>query len=218
MQFHSPFPISHTPLSFLSHQTLQINFRRRRRRRRTTPWMPKLHRNLIYSALLFLFLFQIWIVDQEIFSWNDLHVRFETSEMLAAFLASTPLLPESWSLCNVANTTAPRSFITKQVGDVGYLAFSGIQMAGSSEPSGRNLVSLESAGNGLFVPLYRHYEGEEEPVMVHEEMLHIYLTLHISSTFQNQVSYFLIHNLTKLLSSSRRLAIDLCLYIYIRKR
>jgi hypothetical protein len=64
-------------------------------------------------------------------------------------------------------------------------------MAGSSDPSGRNLVSLESAGNGLFVPLHRHYEGEEEPVMVNAEMLHIFLSLHISSTLQNQVSYFI---------------------------
>jgi hypothetical protein len=118
-----------------------------------------------------------------------MHVRFETSEMLAAFLASTPLLPESWKLCDVANATAPHGFVMRVVGDVGYIAFSGIQMAGTLDPGCGNLVPLESAGNGLFLPLHRHNEGEE-PVMVHAEMLHLYLSLHISSTFQIQVSCF----------------------------
>ena len=116
--------------------------------------------------------------------------------MLASLLASTPLLSESWRLCNIANISTPRAFLTNQVGDVGYMAFSGIQMVGSSDTSCRNLVPLmESDGNGLFSPLHRHNEGEE-PVMVHAGLLHLFLSMHISQNFQDQVSY-LLHNLKR---------------------
>ncbi|XP_041005579.1 lipase-like PAD4 [Juglans microcarpa x Juglans regia] len=113
---------------------------------------------------------------------------FETSEVLANFLASTPLLPESWRLCSIANTTAPGSFVTEQVGHVGFIAFSGIQLPASSEPSWRNLVPLESAGNGtMFSQLHRH-NGGQEPVMVHAGMLQIFLSMHNSPSFKDQIS------------------------------
>ncbi|KAK4538873.1 hypothetical protein RGQ29_032288 [Quercus rubra] len=112
---------------------------------------------------------------------------FETSEMLSTFLASTPLLSESWRLCNISNTSTPRGFLTEQIGDVGYIAFSGIQTVGNSEPSCRNLVPLmESDGNALFIPLHRLNEGEE-PVMVHAGLLQLFLSMHSSTSFQNQV-------------------------------
>ncbi|KAG2711502.1 hypothetical protein I3760_04G079500 [Carya illinoinensis] len=112
---------------------------------------------------------------------------FETSEVLATFLASTPLLSESWRLCSIANSTAQGSFVSDRVGDVGYIAFSGIQMAGSLEPSCRNLVPLESAGNNLFFRTNRLNEGEE-PVKVNEGMLHLFLSMYVSSSFKEQVS------------------------------
>ncbi|CAN0917494.1 Lipase-like PAD4 [Linum grandiflorum] len=80
---------------------------------------------------------------------------FESSEMMANFLASTPLLKESWRLCQLANNNhstllSEVSFVaeigTSNGGGVGYLAFSGggIQSAGPSE-YGRcgKLVGLE---------------------------------------------------------------------------
>lgn len=107
--------------------------------------------------------------------------------MLAYFLASTPLLRESWRLCDIANTTAVGSFVTEQLGDVGYIAFSGTRKAGSSEPPiPSDLVSLESTDK-LFFPLHRHNEGEE-PVMVHAGMLNLFLSIHASSSFKDQVS------------------------------
>ncbi|KAK4264696.1 hypothetical protein QN277_025836 [Acacia crassicarpa] len=54
---------------------------------------------------------------------------FESSEMLATFLASTHLIPESWRLCCSANATAHGSFRKEEIGEVVYIAFSGIQMA-----------------------------------------------------------------------------------------
>ncbi|XP_058089865.1 lipase-like PAD4 [Magnolia sinica] len=51
---------------------------------------------------------------------------FESSQMLAAFLASTPLLSDSWQQCSIANSTAPERFVIDRIGDVAYVAFSGV--------------------------------------------------------------------------------------------
>lgn len=116
--------------------------------------------------------------------------------MLASFLASTPLISESWKLCEVANTTAAGSFVVgDQIGGmrgVSCLAFSGIQtVVGVSDPCHTDLVPLDSAStNGMFSVLQRHVgEGEEERVMVHSRLLHLFLTLSSSPTFQNQVRF-----------------------------
>lgn len=115
----------------------------------------------------------------------DCHVRFETSEMLATFLASTPLLSESWRLCTVA-ATAPRSFVAEQSGGVVYVAFPSVQMvAGSdSNSSWRNLVALDSIGDVPLFSSHRIKEGEE-PVMVHAGMLNLFSS--VFKPFQNQV-------------------------------
>ncbi|XP_057972446.1 lipase-like PAD4 [Malania oleifera] len=115
---------------------------------------------------------------------------FETSEMLAAFLASTPLMSESWRLCGLANAAAPGSFVTDQVEGVRYVAFSGIQTAeGGLDVMGfSNLARLDSAGNGIFAAVHGGEDGEgEEPVMVHAGMLHLFMTMYGSPTFQNQM-------------------------------
>ncbi|KAA8531152.1 hypothetical protein F0562_005934 [Nyssa sinensis] len=110
---------------------------------------------------------------------------FETSEMLATFLATTPLLLESWKLCSHANTAAAQSFVVNRIGDVTYVAFSGVQMVSGLDPSCRNLVPLvHSAPNGLFSALNRHGDGEE-PVMVHAGLLHLFLS--ICPNFLNQM-------------------------------
>ncbi|OMO95920.1 hypothetical protein CCACVL1_05176 [Corchorus capsularis] len=91
------------------------------------------------------------------------------SETLAAFLASTPLLEESWRLCSIANMTFPESYVVEQIGNVTYVAFSGRQMDSGFDHS-ENLVRLDAEDGGLFAPLYRHSETEE-PIKVHHGML-----------------------------------------------
>ncbi|MCH82291.1 senescence-associated carboxylesterase 101-like, partial [Trifolium medium] len=110
---------------------------------------------------------------------------FESSEMLARFLISTPLLPESWRLCSQANAAANlRIFVAERVGAVVYVAFSGVEMAGGSDPSWRTLVPLKIIGG---VPLFSSYPNKEteEPVMVHEGMLNLFSSLF--NSIQNQV-------------------------------
>ncbi|GAV65023.1 Lipase_3 domain-containing protein [Cephalotus follicularis] len=111
---------------------------------------------------------------------------FEASEMLAEFLASTPLLKESWRLCSLANTRAPQSFVIEQIGSIGYVAFSAIQMGQGSEPSCRNLVPLDSASDGIFFSLHRYNEGEES-VMVHAGFLQLFSTMYNRPDFQTQM-------------------------------
>jgi len=110
--------------------------------------------------------------------------------MLATFLISTPLLPESWRMCSQANASAVnlRSFVVERVGNVVYVAFSGVQMAGGgSDPSWRTLEPLESIGG---VPLFstRRNKEEEEPVKVHSGMLNLFFSLF--NSIQNQVCFF----------------------------
>ncbi|XP_042489243.1 lipase-like PAD4 [Macadamia integrifolia] len=113
---------------------------------------------------------------------------FETSETLAEFLASTPLLTESWKLCNLANTTAPHSFIVDQIGDVGYVAFSGVQLVTGDNSCGDNLVAFESDGvsNGPFSSSFNREDGEE-PAMVHSGFFNIFLNMSHSRIFQSQM-------------------------------
>ncbi|XP_009355855.3 lipase-like PAD4 isoform X3 [Pyrus x bretschneideri] len=118
---------------------------------------------------------------------------FESSETVASFLASTPLLIESWRLCSVANTTPGAAFVSHQIGDVGYFALSGEE---DQCLSFRNLVALENAGHGLFPPLSNNnnnnhnniINGEEEAVMVHAGLLKLFVSLRCSQTFQDQMS------------------------------
>ena len=112
--------------------------------------------------------------------------RFESSEMVATFLASTPLLAESWRLCNHANANAAahRSFVAERIGGVAYVAFSGVQMVGGSDPAWRNMVPLDRIGDVALFPSLR--EGEE-PVMVHAGMLNLFNSL--LNSLQNQVSF-----------------------------
>ncbi|KAL3528220.1 hypothetical protein ACH5RR_012876 [Cinchona calisaya] len=111
---------------------------------------------------------------------------FESSEMLATFLASTPLLEESWKLCAQANVDAPQSFVTKQIGDVSYVAFSGIQMLAELDASTRNLVPIDSFGNGIFSALHHHGEGEEA-IMVHAGLLQLFLSFYNTPIFRYQM-------------------------------
>ncbi|KAL3591414.1 hypothetical protein D5086_010054 [Populus alba] len=111
---------------------------------------------------------------------------FETSEMLATFLASTPLLSESWRLCNLANANSPQGFVAEQIGSIGYVAFSGIQSVSGSDPSFKKLVPLPDVGNSMFHPLHPQTEGEE-PVLVQGALLRIFENIYKDPSFQSQM-------------------------------
>ncbi|XP_021900321.1 lipase-like PAD4 isoform X1 [Carica papaya] len=113
---------------------------------------------------------------------------FESSEMLATFIASTPLLSESWRMCSVATRNSPQSFVMEQVGEIVYVAFPAAQMVHvGSEPSCREMVRLDfaSCSSALF-PLCRPIDGEE-PVMVHAALLSLFLSVFQSPSFQSQM-------------------------------
>lgn len=109
--------------------------------------------------------------------------------MLASFLASTPLLSESWKLCSHANAATPQIFVSKRIGEVSYVAFSGVQrVAGLDLGCRRSLVAVDTAAAGIFPALQRYGSEAEEPVMVHAGMLRLFLSM--INNFQTQVSYF----------------------------
>ncbi|XP_073157233.1 lipase-like PAD4 [Henckelia pumila] len=111
--------------------------------------------------------------------------QFESSETLATFLASTPLLEESWRLCSHANSAAPRSFAVSRAGEVAYVAFSGVQMVGiSPEESRGNLVDIQSGCAGAFDAIPR---GGGETVMVHSGLLQLFLCFYNSQIFQQKI-------------------------------
>ncbi|KAL2241296.1 UNVERIFIED_CONTAM: Lipase-like PAD4 [Sesamum indicum] len=114
--------------------------------------------------------------------------EFESSEMLATYLASTPLLEESWRLCSRANAEAHQSFAVHRAAEVAYVAFSGVQVVDCSEESCRSLVELESGGGkGVFAGTFcGGGDQEQEPVMVHGGLLQLFLFFYHSQNFQNK--------------------------------
>ncbi|XP_039157630.1 lipase-like PAD4 [Eucalyptus grandis] len=115
---------------------------------------------------------------------------YESSEMLASFLASTPFLEESWRLCSFANSAAPWSFVADQRREVGYVAFSGVQVIDGSEPSCGTLVALGECGcEHLFSPL--RCNGEDEgAVKVDAGFLRLFLDFSHRLDFRNLIEEF----------------------------
>ncbi|KAL2492500.1 lipase-like PAD4 [Abeliophyllum distichum] len=102
---------------------------------------------------------------------------FESSEMLATFLASTPLLEESWKLCHHANIDLVQNFVVNHVGEVNYVAFLPVQKVGGANSRSKDSVALGTAAKGFFTVFNRHDEGEE-PVMFHAGLLQLFLALY----------------------------------------
>lgn len=105
--------------------------------------------------------------------------------MLATFLASTPLLSNCWKLCESANSFFHHSFLSEQIGNVGYVGFSGVQSA----DCGADLEILQSAWNvnGVFSCLQHQ---KEESIMVHGGFLRVFQSVYADPGFQYQVSFF----------------------------
>nr|GMC63182.1 lipase-like PAD4 [Ipomoea batatas] len=110
---------------------------------------------------------------------------FEPSEMLSSFLASTPLLMESWRFsCLAAPGTT--SFVADHIGDdTSYVAFSGLGISpGIIGRSCGNLAPLETVANGIFSGLRR---DQADPPMVHAGFLHLFLSVYNDPNFQSQI-------------------------------
>ncbi|KAJ4865850.1 Lipase-like PAD4 [Raphanus sativus] len=86
--------------------------------------------------------------------------RFETSELQASLMMSTPLWSDSWSLCNVADSS--RSIQIQHIGGTIYVA---LPEAEVNQPW--NLVGLEVAGDEFFSDFSTSLTSDEPPPMVH---------------------------------------------------
>lgn len=120
---------------------------------------------------------------------------FETSEMLARFLGTTPLLTESWKLCARSNVMAPHGFLVDEVGGVTYVAFSGVQSVDGLDPCCGNMVPLSVAtgfspvfggGDGGVFPALQK-QSDENIAMVDGGLLHLFLSIYHTPVFQNQM-------------------------------
>lgn len=107
--------------------------------------------------------------------------RFESSETLAAFVASTPLLEESWKVCGVADASVESNFAVIRVGGTAYVGFSGVKLGAGVDQSCRNLVPLPDE---LFCTLC--VDGAD-PAMVHTGLLNLFLSVYTDNLFRDQM-------------------------------
>lgn len=147
-------------------------------------------------VIFFCILNYLMIIDSLYLYFCELG-RFETSEMLASFLGSTPLLSESWKLCARSNVMAPQSFLTDEVGGVTYVAFSGVQSVDGLAPFCGNLVPLSvtsgvfPVSGGMFSSVQKHGD-DEDVVMVDAGLLNLFMNIYHTPVFQNQVFFLFI--------------------------
>nr|XP_004231611.1 lipase-like PAD4 isoform X1 [Solanum lycopersicum] len=106
---------------------------------------------------------------------------FESSETLAALVASTPLLEESWKVCGVADASVGCNFAVNRVGETAYVGFSGVKLGAGVDQSCRNLVPLPDE---LFFSLC--VDGPD-PAMVHAGLLHLFQSVYIDNLFRDQM-------------------------------
>ncbi|KAK4710005.1 hypothetical protein R3W88_004518 [Solanum pinnatisectum] len=106
---------------------------------------------------------------------------FESSETLAALVASTPLLEESWKVCGVADASVDSNFAFNRVGGTAYVGFSGVKLGAGVDQSCRNLVPLPDE---LFATLC--LDGAD-PAMVHAGLLHLFQSVYRDNLFRDQM-------------------------------
>ncbi|KAG6477157.1 lipase-like PAD4 [Zingiber officinale] len=122
---------------------------------------------------------------------------FETSHVLGALLASSPLLTQAWSGCLRANAGST-SFVLDRCGDTVFVAFSGAQITASSPAATSGLcggffdpVPLPSDSRELFAPLEAgegNDGGKPQPVLLQAGALHLFMNFYHSSEFQLLIS------------------------------
>ncbi|XP_049383202.1 lipase-like PAD4 [Solanum stenotomum] len=106
---------------------------------------------------------------------------FESSETLAALVASTPLLEESWKVCGVADASVDSNFAVNRVGGTAYVGFSGVKLGTGVDQSCRNLVPLPDE---LFSSLC--LDGAD-PAMVHAGLLQLFQSVYSDNLFRDQM-------------------------------
>ncbi|KFK34490.1 hypothetical protein AALP_AA5G152400 [Arabis alpina] len=94
--------------------------------------------------------------------------RFETSELQASFMMSTPLWSDSWSLCHEANYA--RSIQIHHVAGIMYVAIPAVEIAQLGD-----LVGLEVPGVGNFSGLTEALAADEPPPMVDAAILVLFI-------------------------------------------
>lgn len=108
---------------------------------------------------------------------------FESSETLAALVASTPLLEESWKVCGLADASVDSNFAVIRVGGTAYVGFSGVKLGAGVDQSCRNLVPLP---DDVFCTLC--VDGTDpDPAMVHAGLLHLFLSVYRDNLFRDQM-------------------------------
>ncbi|XP_074592513.1 lipase-like PAD4 [Curcuma longa] len=122
---------------------------------------------------------------------------FETSHVLGALLASSPLLTQAWTSCLRANAGSA-SFVVDRSDDAVFVAFSGAQAAASPCAASSGLgggffepVPLYSGAHELFAPLGRGEEddgGKPQPVLLQAGALRSFMSLYRTSEFQLLIS------------------------------
>ncbi|PHT54909.1 hypothetical protein CQW23_03395 [Capsicum baccatum] len=105
---------------------------------------------------------------------------FESSETLAALVASTPLLEESWKVCVVADASVDSHFTVIRIGGIAYVGFSGVKLAAGVGFSCRNIMRLPDE---LFSSLCL---GGPDLPMVHAGLLHLFLSVYADNLFRDQ--------------------------------
>ncbi|XP_010426858.1 PREDICTED: lipase-like PAD4 [Camelina sativa] len=101
--------------------------------------------------------------------------RFETSELQASFMMSTPLFTDSWSFCNAANCEG--NIKIQDIDRITYVAVPAVPVTQLG-----NLVGLKVAGDGLFSGLA---SDEEPPPMVDAAMLNLFCQLKIKQGLES---------------------------------
>ncbi|XP_024013452.1 lipase-like PAD4 [Eutrema salsugineum] len=96
--------------------------------------------------------------------------RFETSELQASFMMSTPLWSDSWSLCNAANSAG--SIQVQHIAGIMYVALPAMEIIQLGD-----LVGLEVAGDGLFPALSTSLATDEPLPMVDAAILELFIPL-----------------------------------------
>ncbi|XP_068645630.1 lipase-like PAD4 [Aristolochia californica] len=107
--------------------------------------------------------------------------QFETSHMLGALVASTPLISDAWTQCAVANTAAPGGFVVDRIGDIAYVAFSGVQILSGDSFSEVPIVT----GNDLFSVVAEH---EGTPATVYARFLRRFLSIYDCPDFHGKIT------------------------------
>ncbi|KAF3495007.1 hypothetical protein DY000_02055850 [Brassica cretica] len=105
--------------------------------------------------------------------------RFETSELQASFMMSTPLWSNSWILCNAADSAG--NIQIQHVAGIMYVALPNVEM---NQPG--NLVDLEVVGDGLFSALSSSLPSGEPSLMVNGAIRDLFVSS--GRLIQSQVS------------------------------